>query len=281
MASAEEVREQVEAFQNAHDPAEGTLAAQRLAGMLLVDLEAGDFENRRQLILVLDDGLPLDLPLPLIAELSAEGPASFRTIPQLQSTRLLKPTTKDEEDAAVAALEPILTQAPHGVAPETMMVWIADTLRSRPEYAGHVERLRELGYRIGEVPTATETLVILGQGSADWSVTLADGQRRTADSLHPAEYAALLAINAEVGDGRTKQLHTLKTAEGEALAELEDLLKDIAEREGDPLDEVLRRRTLDKLEREKAERNPALAATSPAFFESLRKSSAPTILSST
>jgi len=235
-----EVRAQIEEYNQADPGPDKVFAAQQLADMLLVDVDAVLPPDRDHLYLVLDSELPADLPLPLIAELAGGYPKALTRPREFYAVRPKKPERLREVLGRPRAVADI----------GKTVVWITDDLRGTTEYAATVEAIEAAGATVNETPPEGGTLLMLGSGEANWRMTLNDGSKILPDSSELRETLKridhLSAVNVALTEPRVNQLHTRRVDSERAFRDVQETVVAIREGTG--------KESLDRIQRERAQR---------------------------
>jgi hypothetical protein len=183
-------------------------ASQRLAEVLFADLEADlPAEPGTVLYQVSDEDFLGTYSLPFLARLAGHPSAS----------RLDSFTEVYAVPPSAPELDRILSEREPPVEIGRTVVWLSNHLANHPRYREVISAFEAEGAKVNAVPEEGDTLVLLGDPRARWTVTLAEGAERRAgteafqaDLARASEVVAIGAGLSEEELSRARSVHAVE-----------------------------------------------------------------------
>lgn len=248
-ATRKEIIRLYQAYKAAKLGEERLALAQELAALLLPDIDRDLPEGRTILRQISERDMLGDLSLAHLAALAKE-PGTNR-LAGFQEVYMVPWET------ARTDLSP-LDRTPAPVSTDGTVVWIADSLATKNEYASTLEALRAAGIRVNETLRPGDVLVLLGGGESNWRVTLQGGKIATSNSQTfqtavrtASQIASFGFIVPKTLASQAEQISSHEVARDQVLSTGRELVEEIRKSQGkESLDRLVRRRA--RAERAKA-----------------------------
>ncbi len=171
--SATELEQAAKRFRNLPPGPEQAQLAQQLATSLFSDLSQVELDDVTSIQFIATNDFLSGISLPYIAELAGEEEhESIRRIPDIYTIPW----------SARNNLPSLVSEMPNVVEIEKTVVCFSDALRTLPIYSDIVAAIVATRARVNVLPEVGDTLLMVGDSTDQWTLTLEDGSKVTPSS---------------------------------------------------------------------------------------------------